>query len=86
MAALNALTKDTPCSLLAYVRGELVKVAIGSIIRPKDTMMHGVPMPEGVFKVEVSVVVRGFKDISPPIQPPGADSQLTLSGCLGWPM
>ena len=42
MAALDALIEDTPCSLLSHVNGELIKVAIGSIIRPKDTIMHRV--------------------------------------------
>ena len=78
MAALGALTEDTPCSLLAHVNGELIKIAISSIIHPKDTFMHGVQMPEGVFKLELSVVLNGYDNISPPIQPPGADSQLTL--------
>ena len=61
MAALDTLTKDTPCSLLAHVNGELIKVAIGSIIRPKDTIMHRVQLPEGVFKVELYVVLNGSK-------------------------
>ena len=78
MAALDALTKDTPCSLLAHVNGELIKIAIGSIIRPKDAIMHGVQMPEGVFKVELSIVLNGYDDTAPPIQPPDAYSQLTL--------
>ena len=86
MTALNALTEDTPCSLLAYVNGELIKVAIGSIICPKDTIMHGVQMPQGVFKVKLSVVLPGYEDIPLPIQPLGVDSQLTLGQCLCWPM
>ena len=86
MAALEALTEDTPCSLLAHVNGELIKIAISSIIHPKDTIMHGVQMPEGVFQVELSVVLTGYDNISPSIQPSGADSQLTLEQCLGWPM
>ena len=39
MARLDPLTEDTPCSLLSHVNGELIKVAIGSIIRPKDAIM-----------------------------------------------
>ena len=58
--------------------GELIKVAIGSIICPKDRIMHGLHMSEGIFKVELSVVLNGHEDIDPLIQPPGADTQLSL--------
>lgn len=84
MDDLNALTKYTPCNLLAYVHDELVIVAIGLIIHPKDTMMLGVSRPDEVFKDELCVVIRGFEDISPTIQPRGADSQFTLAAYFGW--
>ena len=86
MAALDALTGGTPCSLVAHVNGEQIKVAIGSIICLKDAIMHEVQMSEGAFKVELYVVLNGYEDIAPPIQPPGVDSQLSLGQCLCWPM
>ena len=43
-------------------------------------------MSEGAFKVELYVVLNGYNDIAPPIQPSGADSQLTFGQCLCWPM
>ena len=60
------------------MNGELIKVAIGSTIHPKDRIMHRSHMPEGVFKVELYVVLNGYEDIAPPIQPPGVDSHLSL--------
>ena len=41
-------------------------------------------MSADVFKIDLTYVFPGYEGTYPPMQPRGADSQLTLANCRGW--
>jgi hypothetical protein len=51
------------------VDGELKDVAKGAIIQPTRTIMHHKEMVDAVFKVRLTRVLPGCKDMDPPTQP-----------------
>ena len=77
-----------PCILLhrVGVGGELKEVAMAKIIQPLTRDMHNTRMSEVVMKVNVSEVLPEFRDIDPPMQPPGAEDHMVLGRCLKWIM
>ena len=77
---------EVGCTLLLRVENELRDVATGSIIAPLQRVMHNLPLSPDVFRVHIDRVLSGYDDLYPPSQPAGADSELTLYGCLGYPM
>ena len=77
---------EVGCTLLLHVENELRDVATASIMTPLQRVMHNLPMAPNVFRVHIHRVLSGYDDLYPPIQPAGADSELTLRGCLGFPM
>ena len=83
------LTQDAPAVFLHRVvpDGELVEVATGHIIQPLERNMHNRPMDPSVMKVRLASVVSEFRDILPPIQPPGhGDEMMILGDCTLWVM
>lgn len=77
---------NVPCTLLHYVNNELKDVAKGHIISPGNRMYHNKPLPPELCKVILDVVLPGFDDVDPPIQPHGADEHLPLGQCFRWTM
>ena len=74
------------CTLLLRVENELRDVAKATIIAPLVRVMHNLPMAPDVMRVHIDRVLPDCKDFYPPSQPAGADSELTIDGCLGYPM
>ena len=79
---------DVPCTLLHFVRSELVDVATGKIVQPGNRVFHGNPMPPTLYRVELVRVLPGCDELLPTIRPVGADDDdmMTLSACLSWPL
>ena len=74
------------CTLLMRVDNELRDVAAATIVAPVQRVMNNLPLAPDAFRVHIDRVLSGCKDLYPPSQPAGADSELTLRGCLGYPM
>ena len=64
--------------------GELKDVAKGTIVQPKNRVIHGKPMSDSLHRVCVASVSSGCDDVDPPVQPEGAEEHMTLGGCHGW--
>jgi hypothetical protein len=77
---------DTPCTLLVEIAGELQDVAKGKILRPTQKLMHNMPMPADVLRVEVLAPLPGFENFVPPYQPHGAEELFALEACPHWPI
>ena len=79
---------DVPCTLLHFVKDELVDVTKGKIVQPGNPMVHSNPMPPTVYRVQLVRVLPGYDELFPPIRPARAveDDLMTLSACLSWPL
>lgn len=68
--------------------GELVEVATGTVIQPKERTMHHSRMDENKMRVRLANVVSEYRDVLPPEQPPGCDEgdNLVLGDCTTWVM
>src|SRR5664279_1620264 len=75
---------NTPCILL---NDQLVDVAKVVLVKPKDRIMHGKQMPDGVLRVTMSRSLPGHEDMVPPYQPNEEESpNMVLGECKGWLM
>ena len=82
--ARHVYSQDVACILLQYVGGELKVVAKGTIIQPKNRVIHGKPMSDSLHRVCVASVLSGCYDVDPPVQPEGAEEHMTFGGCHDW--
>src|ERR1044071_9925986 len=79
---------NVPCTLLHFVKEELVDVAVGRIVQPDNRLFHGNPMPTNVYRIQLVRVVDGYDELLPPYRPPGADDEevMNLHDCLSYSM
>jgi hypothetical protein len=70
------------------VPGEgLKEVASGEVICPKSKdVMHNVEMGTEIMRVKISYVLPEYRDILPPLNPPGAEDDTPLHECYNWVM
>ena len=71
---------NTSCILL---NDQLVDVAMATIIKPKDRIMHNKQMPEGTLRVSMSRCLPGHEHMVPPYPP---DEDMLLGECKCWLM
>ena len=67
--------KDTPCTLLHWVDGELRDAAKGTIIQPSSRDFHTNPMACDMLRVKYDMVLPGYENLEPPSQPQGWDEE-----------
>ena len=77
-----------PCILLHRVvpGGELKDCAQGTVVQPMTREMHHGKLDEDVMRVRLITIVPEFRDVQPPIQPPGAEEDMVLKDCTDWMM
>jgi hypothetical protein len=74
------------CTLLLILNGELHEVAKENIIQPLECNFHDQPMPANAYRISIVQVLPGYEEVHPPMQPPGAESEVDLGGSLGYMM
>ena len=77
-----------PCILLHRLvpGGELKDCAQDIVVQPMSRDMHHSKMDEDVMRVRLITIVPEFRDVQPPIQPPGAEEDMVLKDWTGWMM
>lgn len=77
---------EVGCTLLLIINEELHEVAKANIIQPLERNFHGQPMPPNAYRISIVRVLPGYEEVDPPMQPPGAESEVDLGGSLGYMM
>jgi hypothetical protein len=74
------------CTLLLIINEELHELAKANIIQPLERNFHGQPMPPNAYRISIVRVLPGYEEVDPPMQPPGAETEVDLGGSLGYMM
>ena len=70
------------------MKGGLVDVGKGTIVKPKDRLFHRRQMPDNALRVSVASVKAGYEGLPRPIQTDGEDDEtpMQLGQCKNWPI
>ena len=61
------------------MKGGLVDVGKGTIVKPKDRLFHRRQMPDNALRVSVASVKAGYEGLPHPIQTDGEDDETPCS-------
>ena len=56
---------ETPCTILYTIGDQKVDVGKATIMKPKELLFHGRPIPPDLFKVSVASVKQGHENLAP---------------------
>ena len=85
VADFSLQADETPCTILYTIGDQKVDVGKATIMKPKEPLLHGRPIPPDIFNVSVASVKPDNENLAPPIlggritRPPRR-----LGGCNGW--
>jgi hypothetical protein len=74
------------CTLLLILNGELHEVVKANIIQPLKRNFHSQLMPPNAYMISIVRVLPSYEEVDPPMQPPGAETEVDLGGRLGYMM
>ena len=85
---MSSQADSTLCTLLYHMKGGLVDVGKGTIVKPKDRLFHSRQMPDNALRVSVASVEAVYEGFPRPIQTGGEDDETPtqLGQCKNWPI
>ena len=63
VADMSLQADVTPCTILYNIGDQKVDVGKATIMKPKEPLFHGRPIPPDIFKVSVASVKSGHENL-----------------------